>query len=156
MNRTEQIKEILEEMGLSPVVNGNSIEVTFEMKFLVINTTENEPNADEDEDKYINIQLNRLYDIQDESEITEILVICNKLNRELRQIKTYISEDLSAVDSSFEFWFLDDADLRNNISTALYMFSYIRTYFYQSLREIRAGSDTPEITDNNDVEEKSE
>ena len=156
MNRTEQIKEILEEMGLSPVVNGNSIEVTFEMKFLVINTSENEPNADEDEDKYINIQLNRLYDIQDESEITEILVICNKLNRELRQIKTYISEDLSAVDSSFEFWFLDDADLRNNISTALYMFSYIRTYFYQSLREIRAGSDTPEITDNNDVEEKSE
>ena len=156
MNRTEQIKEILEEMGLSPVVNGNSIEVTFEMKFLVINTTENEHNADEDEDKYINIQLNRLYDIQDESEITEILVICNKLNRELRQIKTYISEDLSAVDSSFEFWFLDDADLRNNISTALYMFSYIRTYFYQSLREIRAGSDTPEITDNNDVEEKSE
>ena len=156
MNRTEQIKEILEEMGLSPVVNGNSIEVTFEMKFLVINTSENEPNADEDEDKYINIQLNRLYDIQDESEITEILVICNKLNRELRQIKTYISEDLSAVDSSFEFWFLDDADLRNNISTALYMFSYIRTYFYQSLREIRVGSDTPEITDNNDVEEKSE
>lgn len=156
MNRTEQIKDILEEMGLSPVVNGNSIEVTFEMKFLVINTSENEPNADEDEDKYINIQLNRLYDIQDESEITEILVICNKLNRELRQIKTYISEDLSAVDSSFEFWFLDDADLRNNISTALYMFSYIRTYFYQSLREIRVGSDTPEITDNNDVEEKSE
>ncbi len=156
MNRTEQIKDILEEMGLSPIVNGNSIEVTFEMKFLVINTTENEPNADEDEDKYINIQLNRLYDIQDESEITEILVICNKLNRELRQIKTYISEDLSTVDSSFEFWFLDDADLRNNISTALYMFSYIRTYFYQSLREIRVGSDTPEITDNNDVEEKSE
>ena len=68
------------------------------------------------------------------------LVVCNKANRELRQIKTFLSEDMDVVSSSFEFWYLNNDDLRNSLKFALYMISHVRSWFVRELRNIKTES----------------
>ena len=81
------------------------------------------------------------------------LVVCNKANRELRQIKTFLSEDLDAVSSSFEFWYLNNDDLRNSLKFALYMISHIRSWFYRELRNTMAESQPIPDTDDSTKED---
>ena len=131
------ICEILEEMDLQPYVEEDYIEVKYEAKTLcidyVVDETENGTTY-----KYVSIQLPAFYMLGDENEITEVLLTCNRINRELRQIKTYLTEDLQYVTSSFEFWFLNREDLRNSMKWALIMFSNIRPLFHKTLREIQS------------------
>ena len=68
------------------------------------------------------------------------LVVCNKANRELRQIKTVLSENMDVVSSSFEFWYLNNDDLRNSLKFALYMISHVRSWFVRELRNIKTES----------------
>lgn len=129
------ICEILEEMELKPYVDEDYIEVKYEAKTLVINYDVDE-NEDSTKCKFISIQLPAFYMLGDENEITEVLLTCNRINRELRQIKTYLTEDLQYVTSSFEYWFVNREDLRNSLEWALIMFSNIRPLFHKTLHEI--------------------
>ena len=75
-----------------------------------------------------------------DEDVADVLVVCNKANRELRQIKTFLSEDMDVVSSSFEFWYLNNDDLRNSLKFALYMISHVRSWFVRELRNIKTES----------------
>ena len=137
MKKSELVCSILKGMGLSPVLDGGFVVVAFEMKTLVINLLQDNENDNiDEEDKYITISLHDYYELSSEDDICEVMVACNRLNRELRQIKTYITEDFQHVSSSVEFWYLNEEDLKNSIDFALYMLSRIRPSFYHALRAI--------------------
>lgn len=154
MGKIETVCKILEGDGLKPSIEDGRILVRYEMKRLIISLSDDEDV--EHPDKYVNVAYPYFYDV-DEGEIPDMLVLCNKANRELRQIKTFLSEDLNTVSSSFEFWYHDDDDLANSIHYALYMISHIRAWFMSELRKLQTSTDNPtesEMDDNS--EEKND
>ena len=140
MGKIETVCEILRDLGLEPEVVDGEIRVRYEMKYISIHIKDDtEDDNDEDKnsrDQYVNVSYAAYYGVKDD-EVADVLVVCNKANRELRQLKTFVSEDLSYVSSSFEFWYLDNDDLRNSIKYALFMISHVRSWFFRELRRVQ-------------------
>jgi hypothetical protein len=137
MNQIDKIKTVIEELGLSPIVEGDTVFFRYEMKNLLINVIDDDEKNESDKDnQYVSILYNCYYKIEPE-EVEEVLVVCNKANRELRQIKTFVTEDFKNVCSSYEFWYLNDDDLKNSIKYGLVMCSVIRPWFYQQIAQIK-------------------
>lgn len=153
MGMIENVCQILKDFDLEPEVVDNAIQVRYEMKHIVIRLEDKEDADDENAfDKYVNVAFPAFYRVNDE-DVADVLVVCNKANRELRQIKTFLSEDLDAVSSSFEFWYLNNDDLRNSLKFALYMISHIRSWFYRELRNTMAESQPIPDTDDSTKED---
>lgn len=156
MGMIENVCQILKDFDLEPEVVDNAIQVRYEMKHIVIRLEDKEDADDENAfDKYVNVAFPAFYRVNDE-DVADVLVVCNKANRELRQIKTFLSEDLDAVSSSFEFWYLNNDDLRNSLKFALYMISHIRSWFYRELRNTMAESQPIPDTDDSTKEDLGE
>ena len=153
MGMIENVCQILKDFDLEPEVVDNAIQVRYEMKHIVIRLEDKEDADDENAfDKYLNVAFPAFYRVNDE-DVADVLVVCNKANRELRQIKTFLSEDLDAVSSSFEFWYLNNDDLRNSLKFALYMISHIRSRFYRELRNTMTESQPIPDTDDSTKED---
>lgn len=140
MRMIENVCQILRDFDLSPEIVDDAIQVRYEMKHIIIRL-ENKEETDEENafDKYVNVAFPAFYRVSDE-DVADVLVVCNKANRELRQIKTFLSEDMDVVSSSFEFWYLNNDDLRNSLKFALYMISHVRSWFVRELRNIKTES----------------
>lgn len=136
MEKINLVYNILRNKGLNPVIEDDSIFVKYEMKSLLINVIEDDSNENSEMGTYANVLFPGYYDLS-EGEVPEVLLVCNKANRDLRQIKTFVAEDLTHVTSSFEFWFQNEDELENNLSHAFLMISHIRRWFYWELNKIR-------------------
>lgn len=139
MEKINLVYNILRNKGLNPVIEDDSIFVKYEMKSLLINVIEDDSNEKSEMGTYANVLFPGYYDLS-EGEVPEVLLVCNKANRELRQIKTFVAEDLTHVTSSFEFWFQNEDELENNLSHAFLMISHIRRWFYRELEKMQEES----------------
>ena len=111
MRMIENVCQILRDFDLSPEIVDDAIQVRYEMKHIIIRLEDKEETDDENAfDKYVNVAFPAFYRVSDE-EVADVLVVCNKANRELRQIKTFLSEDMDVVSSSFEFWYLNNDEI---------------------------------------------
>lgn len=159
MNKLDVVCQCLREMGLEPVVEDSVVNVKFEMKNISIFVSNGCGEDEESVDNYINVSYHGFYVVEDE-EVADVLVVCNKANRELRQIKTYLSDDLTYVSSAFEFWYLKNEDLCNSLKYAFFMISHVRSWFAKELRDVKSASEPEcELLENkedgtNDQEEK--
>lgn len=152
MKQIEQICSILQGMGLAPAVDDNLIIVRFEMKTITIGVASSDADDNAQEDKFVTMLLGGIYEIDDESEMVDLLLTCNKLNRDMRQVKTFITEDLKYINSSFEFWYCNEDDLKSSLGAGLFMFSSIKSYLYTALHYIRCAS-APEDADGTEGDE---
>ena len=141
MGKIETVCQILRDFGLEPEVVDDAICVKFEMKRISIHLNEEDEDCENAGDKYVNVSFPAFYSVM-EDEVADVLVVCNKANRELRQIKTFLSEDLDFVNSSFEFWYFNENDLRNSLKYALFMISHVRSWFFRELKNVQAESQT--------------
>lgn len=160
MNKKETVCSILRDMGFVPDFQDGIIRFKYEMKNIVVfNCDDSEDPEAQEEDNYMSVVFPCFYDLA-EDEIEEAFIVCNKANRELRQIKTCVSPDLKDISSTFEFWFNDEEDIRNGISNSLRMFSCVRPFVYHEFSTIKEQvaekpgqiEDTPPPTDGNEEE----
>lgn len=140
MDKTHAIIKFLRQQGLRPTEMGNVITVRFEMKNLVILATEDE------EDPYFIVLMPQFCKIED-TDVATALMACNKCNRELRQVKVYLSPDLTNIDAAFQFYAHTDEEIEHQLAHALYMISHTRHSFYETLQELTNDSDTPDDGD---------
>ena len=139
MVKIETVCQILRDFELEPEVVDDAIYLKYEMKRLSIHLNEEDEDCENGGDKYVNVLFPAFYGVM-EDEVADVLVVCNKANRELRQIKTFLSEDLDFVNSSFEFWYYNENDLRNSLKYALFMISHVRNWFFRELKNVQAES----------------
>ncbi len=139
MVKIETVCQILRDFELEPEVVDDAIYLKYEMKRLSIHLNEEDEDCENGGDKYVNVLFPAFYGVM-EDEVADVLVVCNKANRELRQIKTFLSEDLDFVNSSFEFWYYNENDLRNSLKYALFMISHVRSWFFRELKNVQAES----------------
>lgn len=129
MTKKDKILQILEEMGYCPKVDeDNDIIFRFQLKAVYFSI------IDDDEPDQTMV-LGSFYDI-DEEDAVRTLVVCNKMNRELRHIKVFMNPDMKGVSAMYQFIFTDDDTARTNIELGLKLFSCVRTMFSKDVDEL--------------------
>ena len=76
--------------------------------------------------------LPRYFDIKEGDE-SLTLAVCNKMNRELKVVKTYLDENFKNVTSVCEFYYTDDSSLEDGIEKALQVLGVIRTIYRRTV-----------------------
>ena len=129
MTKKEEIISALERMGYNPESDDDGdIVLIYQMKALYLFP------GNEDE-SYVSVMLPRFHDIK-EGEESLSLAVCNKLNRELKVIKTYLDEGFKSVTAVCEFYYNDDGSLDNGIEKAFSVMGVIRTFFKRAIEDL--------------------
>ncbi len=129
MTKKEEIIAALKRMGYSPESDDEGdIVLMYQMKILYLFP------GNEDE-SYVSVMLPRFHDIkEDEESLT--LAVCNKLNRELKVVKTYLDEGFKSITAVCEFYYNDDDSLENGIKKSLNVIGVIRTFFRRAIEDL--------------------
>lgn len=147
MNKKEIILKVLTDMGYCPTVdNDNDVVFNYQLKtiyFSIIN--DDEPDQ--------NMVLGNFYTFE-ESEAVQMLIVCNKINREIRHIKVAVNPDLKAVSAFYQFVLTDEESARANIKVAFDLFGTLRSYFAQEVDRLSENNETE--SDNKSDEEANE
>lgn len=129
MTKKEDIVAALKRMGYNPEFDDDGdIVLIYQMKALCLFP------GNEDE-SYVSVMLPRFFDIKEGGE-SLALAVCNKLNRELKVVKTYLDENFKSVTALCEFYYDDDKSLENGIEKALSVIGVIRTFYRRVVEEL--------------------
>ena len=132
MNKKELILQILEKMGYKPEIdNDGDIMFRFQMKSVFVMT------GDEDE-KYVSVMLPQFHEIVDGEEPL-VLAVCNKMSRELKQVKVYIDQTFENVTATCEFFYTNEESLKECLAHALELLGVVRSVFKKNKKELSEG-----------------
>ncbi len=132
MNKKELILQILEKMSYKPEIdNDGDIMFRFQMKTVFVLT------GDEDE-KYVSVMLPQFYEIVDGEEPL-VLTVCNKMTRELKQVKVYIDQTFENVTATCEFFYTNEESLEECLAHALELLGLVRSVFKKNKKEMSEG-----------------
>lgn len=127
MTKTEQIKEVLENMGYSPVIDEDGdLSLRYQLKhiYFLVN--------DEEEDPFVNVVLPQFYSFE-EDEATLYLAACNKVTRDTKMVKVFVDQTFCKVTASCEFYFANNESLQLNLEKSLKILSVIRSNFRNTI-----------------------
>lgn len=129
MNKKEMIICALEKMGFSPEIdNDGDVFLCYQLKniyFLV----------DDKEDTYVSVMLPQFYEIEDGKE-TVVLVVCNKMTREMKMTKVFVDQTFKNVSATCEFFYANGESLEQNLDKSLQMLGVVRTIFRNDIKEL--------------------
>ncbi len=129
MTKSELVCSVLNEMGYSPTVDDDGdVVFRYQMKLLYAMI------GDEDE-TYLSLLLPQFYTIE-EGEDTLVLATCNKLTRDIKQIKFYVDSSCESVSATCEFYYNDEESLRCSLKHSLDVLSVARTIFRKAKNEL--------------------
>ncbi len=132
MNKKELILQILEKMGYKPEIdNDGDIMLRFQMKTVFVLT------GDEDE-KYVSVMLPQFHEIVDGEEPL-VLAVCNKMTRELKQVKVYVDQTFENVTATCEFFYTNEDSLEECLAHALEKMGVVRSVFKKNKKELSEG-----------------
>lgn len=138
MNRIELICQILREFGLNPEVEDSRVFFKFELKTFYVDV--HEDTVDEigevHEDSYIRVGFPHFY-LLEQDDIMDALVVCSEVNRSMRLIKTFLSDEMDTICSSVDFNYTSEDDLRNSLRQALQALSQIKSWFYWRMAQMK-------------------
>lgn len=138
MNRIELICQILREFGLNPEVEDSRVFFKFELKTLLVDVQEDtiDEVGEVHEDSYIRVGFPHFY-LLEQDEIMDALVVCSEVNRSMRLIKTFLSDEMDTICSSVDFNYTSEDDLRNSLQEALRALSQIKSWFYWRMAQMK-------------------
>jgi hypothetical protein len=129
MSKKELILKTLEKMGFSPEMDSDGdIMLCYQMKHIYVMM------GDEDE-PYVSVMLPQFHEI-DEGQETLVMVVCNKMTRELKLAKVYIDQTFKNVTATCEFFYANEESLEQNLRNSLQMLGVVRTVFRNNLAEL--------------------
>ena len=132
MNKKELILQILEKMGYKPEIdNDGDIMLRFQMKTVFVLT------GDEDE-KFVSVMLPQFYEIVDGEEPL-VLTVCNKMTRELKQVKVYIDQTFENVTATCEFFYTNEESLKAFLAHSLDLLGAVRSVFKKNKKGLSEG-----------------
>lgn len=119
----------LESLGHKPQVDDDGdVFMYYQLKALYVLETRHEDT------NYVAVTLPMFYEISEGDEV-RILAVCNKVTRDIRQIKVYVDRTLKDVTASCEFYYCDEQCLRSQLKRSLDFLGKIRTVFKKALTE---------------------
>lgn len=126
MTKKEEIIAALKRMGYNPEYDEDGdIVLIYQMKTLYL-------FPGKEDESYLSVMLPRYFDIKEGDE-SLTLAVCNKMNRELKVVKTYLDENFKTVTSVCEFYYTDDSSLEDGIENALNVLGVIRTIYRRTV-----------------------
>ena len=130
MTKRETLIEAIQALGYKPRTDEDGdLFIRHEMKSLYFAINE------EDEDKYVVIQLLKVIDLEPE-DVSSALVVCNKLNRDIKLLKTYVHHSFTYISAACEFFYTDMESLKFNVQRSIDILSISRSLYYQAKREL--------------------
>ena len=126
MTKKEEIIAALKRMGYTPEYDEDGdIVLIYQMKALLL-------LPGKEDESYLSVILPSFLDVKEGDE-SLTLAVCNKLNRALKVVKTYLDENFKSVTSVCEFYYTDDSSLEDGIENALNVLGVIRTIYRRTV-----------------------
>lgn len=130
MNKKEHIASILEGMGYKPQYDDDGdIFIMYQMKniFFLFNEDEQE--------NFISLTYPQFVEIE-EGEESLSLAICNKMTREIKQVKVCVDKSFKSISANSEFFYANDEALEYSIKMSLRMLGVMRSQYYLTREEL--------------------
>ncbi|MBP3688453.1 MAG: YbjN domain-containing protein [Bacteroidaceae bacterium] len=129
MDKKEHIMAVLEKMGYAPEKdNDGDIMFRYQMKAIYL-MTEN------DDTPYVAMMIPQYSKIEEGKE-TQVLAVCNKINRDFRLVKVYVDGTLENVTASCEFYYTNDEALEQNIEKSIEILGVMRRIYRKFMSEL--------------------
>ena len=129
MNKKEMILNAIEAMGYRAKVDDDGdIFFRYEMKNMYA-------MVGDEAEPYVVVLMPQFLDI-DEGEETLNLAACNKLTREVKMAKVYVDFNLKTVSASCEFFYDDEASLKDSLSHSVEILALIRSTYLKVKEEL--------------------
>lgn len=129
MTKKEMVYTVLQGLGYHPSTDDDGdIVFRYQMKGLYV-------IMGKEEEQYLSIIFPQFYEIE-EGEDRLVLATCNKLTRDAKMAKVYIDQTFKHVSSACEFYYTDEASLRQNIDQSLQILGLMRSAFRNAKTEL--------------------
>lgn len=129
MNKREQIVSVLEKMGYQVKVDDDGdVVIRYQLKQIYF-------LSDDADDHYVSAYFHQFEDIE-EGEEPLALATCNKVSREVKFVKVYVTPSFKHVSASCEFYYTDEASLEKCIREALGVLGILRSVYKRYKAEL--------------------
>ena len=128
MTKKESVIKVLEELGHKPKEDEDGdLFIRYQMKRIF-------PIVGDENEQYLRLIMPQFVNVT-EGEEHVALAICNKLTRELKFAKVYVEQTLKNVSACCEFYYTDEASMKNSIEKALAVLGMARKVYRDTFDE---------------------
>lgn len=131
MTKKEMIFEAFESFGLHPAYDEDGdVQVRYQMKSFYAHAD------DDDEDNFCMLVFPGACSVE-EDQVQLMLMVCNRVSRELPCVTTFLEENLEYMTAIYSFYFTDQASLRYQLEKGLERLGIVRPLILKHVKELR-------------------
>ncbi len=129
MTKKELVYSVLQKMGYNPILDDEGdLVIRYQLKNIWVMVSG-------DDEPYVSVILPQFHEIEEGNE-TLVLASCNRVTRDVKQVKVYIDQTLKNVTASCEFYYTDEESITLGLSKSLRLLGMIRSYFRKTMLEL--------------------